>query len=153
MTTVYDVPAEMLIKKVGDSLRTSGTFPEPDWAMFVKTGAHREKAPVQRDWWHFRVAAVLRKLYVGGPVGVSRLAADFGGKRNRGSAPYHAVKGSRTILREAIHQLEKSGYVVMNKSRGRVVTPKGRKFLDNTAHEILKELAKANPDLAKYGKT
>lgn len=151
MTTVFDVPPEALIKKAGERLRTSGSYPTPDWAPYVKTGTHREKAPAQKDWWHDRVASVLRKIYVNGPIGVSRLAADFGGKRNRGAAPYKAVKGSRTILREAIHQLEKGGFVSANKSKGRVVTPKGRSFLDNAANEVFTELVKTRPELAKYG--
>ena len=152
MTTVFDVPADALIKKAGEKFKTSGAFPQPDWAIYVKTGSHKEKAPIQKDWWYERVAAVMRKIYIGGPVGTSRLAADFGGKRNYGSAPYHAVKGSRTILRTAMHQLEKSGYVAANKSRGRTVTPKGRAFLDNTAYEIFTELVKTRPELSKYGK-
>ena len=152
MTTVYDVPAMDLIRKTGEKLKVSGVFPAPAWAIYVKTGAHREKAPTQKDWWHERVAAVMRKIYIGGPVGISRLSADFGGKRDHGAAPYHAVKGSRTILRQAIHQLEKSGYVAADKKKGRIVTPKGRAFLDNTAHEIFAELVKTRPELSKYGK-
>jgi small subunit ribosomal protein S19e len=150
MTTVFDVPPDRLIKCVGDKLKAGGASTPPKWAGFVKTGAHREKAPVQRDWWHYRVAAVLRKIYINGPIGVERLSADFGGKRDRGAAPYHAVQGSRSIARMAIHQLEKAGYVTANKSRGRTITPKGRSFVDNTAHESLSELVKTRPEMQKY---
>lgn len=150
MTTVYDVPPEQLIRKVGERLKGEEKMKPPAWAQFAKTGAHREKAPVQKDWWYFRVASVMRKVYTDGPIGTSRLSSDFGGKRDKGSAPYKAVKGSRSIVRQSIHQLESLGYITTYKNKGRIVTPAGRALLDNAAHELLKELSEARPELKKY---
>ncbi|HIP62762.1 MAG TPA: 30S ribosomal protein S19e, partial [Archaeoglobus profundus] len=52
-------------------------------------------------------------------------------------------------IRKALQQLEKAGFVKKT-PEGRVVTPKGRSFLDKIATEIKKELVKKIPELAKY---
>jgi small subunit ribosomal protein S19e len=150
MTTAYDVPPGLLIERLKDRLQQEGKIKPPEWAPFVRTGVHTEKAPVQPDWWYRRVAAVLRKVYLKGPVGTSRLAAEFGGRRDDGSAPYHPRRGSRSIAREAMQQLESMGLLVKVEKRGRSISPQGRKLLDSLSHEILLELAKVNPELSKY---
>lgn len=150
MTTVQDVPPQKIIERLAERFKADEQLSLPEWVQFVKTGRHREKAPTDPDWWYKRLAAVLRKVYVRGPIGSERLAAEFGGSADRGSKPNHAKKGSRAIVRRALRQLEARGYVAMEKRRGRVVSPEGRRLLDNTAHEILKELAESNPDLKKY---
>ncbi len=150
MATAFDVPAEKLIPKLAEELRKMESVKAPDWAAFAKTGRHREKSPVSDDWWHTRVAAVLRKIYVEGPVGSTRLAAMYGGKADRGSKPNKAVRGSRSISRLTVQQLEKSQLVQKQKDGGRVVTAKGRKMVDMTSAQILKEMAAQNPELTKY---
>jgi small subunit ribosomal protein S19e len=91
----------------------------------------------------------LRKVYVLGPMGPSRLSAEFGGRRDDGSAPYHPRKGSRSIIRLCLTQLEQLGLVAKTK-QGRVVSPQGRKLLDDVSFEIMKDMAKTNPELTKY---
>ncbi|MGQ9587308.1 MAG: 30S ribosomal protein S19e [Thermoplasmata archaeon] len=150
MATAFDVPPEKLIRKLAEELRKMDTVKAPDWAAFVKTGRHREKSPVSDDWWHTRAAAVLRKIYVEGPVGTTRLAAMYGGKADRGSKPNRAVMGSRSISRLTVQQLEKSQLVQKQKDGGRVVTAKGRKMVDALSAQILKEMAAQNPELTKY---
>lgn len=152
MTTVYDVPAAALLDRLAQQLRSEGKVAPPEWAPFVRTGVHTEKAPVQRDWWYLRVASVLRKVYILAPVGTSRLSAEFGGARDDGSAPYHPRKGSRNIVRTALQQLEEAGYVAIKEKRGRVVTPAGQKLLDRLAYEVLIEIAKTNPQMMKYAR-
>lgn len=136
MVTVYDVPSEKLIENVAQKLKDSGAVNPPEWAEFAKTGVHTEKAPIQADWWYTRAASVLRKVYVKGPIGTSKLAAEYGGFVDRGSRPNRAVKGSRSIIRKSLMQLEAAGLVSKNKNNGRVVTPKGQAFLDNAAKEV-----------------
>lgn len=150
MTTAYDVPPGLLIERVKQHLEKEEKAKAPEWARFARTGGHTEKAPVQTDWWPRRLAAVLRKVYVLGPIGTSRLAAEFGGRRDDGSAPYHPVRGSRSIVREAMQQLEALGYLSKAEKRGRTITPQGRKLLDTFAREIIQDLARANPELAKF---
>ncbi|UCE73761.1 MAG: 30S ribosomal protein S19e [Methanomassiliicoccales archaeon] len=150
MVNVYDVPPDILIDKVAEKLKAEGKIKPPEWADFVKTGVHREKAPNQDDWWYRRVAAVLRKLYIKGPIGVSRLSSEFGGRVDRGSKPYKARKGGKSIIRTALKQLEEQGLVVNEKGRGRMISPPGRSLLDNISYDIFKELAKENVELGKY---
>ena len=148
MTTVYDVPATPLIKQVAAKLKGETAIQPPAWAPFVTTGIHAEKPPVEADWWHTRAAAVLRKVYVMGPIGTERLRAEFGGSRDRGSKPNRAKAGSGSVVRECLQQLEKAGFVENVKGEGRRVSAKGRSLLDNSAHEVRQTLE--IPGLAKY---
>lgn len=150
MTTAFDVPPEHLIKALAAKLQALPSVKAPPWAPFAKTGVHREKGPAERDWWTKRTAALLRKVYVEGPVGVERLRAMYGGSRDRGSAPNRARKGSGSILRKALQQLEREGLVENVKGVGRRVTPKGRSLVDDTAHEVKRGLVAEMPALAKY---
>jgi small subunit ribosomal protein S19e len=111
MAHPVDVPPAVLLPRIAGELRTRQAVAPPPWAAFVKTGAHKQKAPVQPDWWYLRSASVLRKIHLRGPVGVEHLAAEYGGKRDRGSAPYHAKSGSRSITREIVQQLQGAGLV------------------------------------------
>ena len=148
MVTVYDVPADELIEHVAKKLKKAKVKP-PEWVNWVTTGVHKEKAPENPDWWYVRMASVMRKIYVKGPIGISRLAAEYGGPKDKGSKPSKAAKGSRSVIRKALQQLEEMGYVKKDKS-GRVITPQGRSFMDNTAHEAMKKLVKDNKELKKY---
>ena len=150
MATAYDVPADKLITRLAQELEKIDTLKPPAWAVFVKTGRHREKSPANDAWWHVRSAAVLRKIYIDGPIGTTRIAAAFGGKADRGSKPNKAVRGSRAIARTTVKQLEKSQLVQKDKDGGRVVTGKGRKLVDGLSTQLLKEMAAQNPELTKY---
>ena len=58
MTTAYDVPPGLLIERLKDRLQAEGKIKPPEWAPFARSGVNTEKAPVQKDWWYRRVAAV-----------------------------------------------------------------------------------------------
>ncbi|HOT07148.1 MAG: 30S ribosomal protein S19e [Methanosaeta sp. PtaB.Bin039] len=149
MTTVYDVPPSDLIKGLARELKDSGKVSLPDWAAFVKTGANKDMPPDDPDWWYVRCASVLRHVYVHGPVGVSRLRSHYGGRtRNRVSTGTFA-KGSGSVVREALQQLEKAGYVKKFKN-GRQVTPEGQSFMDGVAFKVKGLLVESTPGLAKY---
>lgn len=151
MTTIYDVPADKLIDAAARRLADVTEIRPPEWAGFVKTGVHREKPPVRKDWWHVRSAALLRKVYMLGPIGTERLAAEFGGNRDGGSAPKHPRAGSRSVVRKSLQQLKAAGLVADEpKNKGKIITAKGQSFLDNTAREVMKELVAKQPELGKY---
>lgn len=150
MTTVHDVPADALIAITAEKLKGVAQVKTPEWAPFVTTGVHREKPPTDPEWWPRRVAAVLRKVYTMGPIGTERLRAEFGGKRNRGVKPNRAKKGSGSVAREALQQLEAAGLVTSVKGEGRKVTPKGQTFLDACAFDARKQVAGQIPALEKY---
>ncbi len=141
MTTVYDVPPEPLIQNVATKLREMPECAQPDWALFVKTGIHKERPPTQEEWWHVRLGAVMRKVYVHGPIGIERVSSMFGGKADRGVKPNKAKKGSRSITRHAFQQLEGAGLIEKAGIRGRKLTGAGMKLMDSAAHEVETELA------------
>ncbi|EQD44260.1 30S ribosomal protein S19e, partial [mine drainage metagenome] len=118
MTHPNDVPPSKLLPPLAAELKNRNAVAPPPWATFVKTGVHKQRGPTAPDWWYLRSASVLRKIFVLGTVGTERLAAEYGGKRDRGSAPYHARSGSRAVLREIVQQLEKSGLVRAYKNQG-----------------------------------
>ncbi len=151
MPTPYDVPPSLLIDRLARYLKENvDEVKPPDWAPFVKTGIHAQRPPENPDWWFIRCASLLRKIYVEGPVGIEHLRSKYGGRKDRGTRPEHAVKGSGAIIRKALQQLEAAGYVQTLKGKGRVVTPKGRSLLDSLSTEIKRELEREMPELKKY---
>ena len=135
MTTVYDVPPHDLIAAVAQELKAAGKVQPPAWAEFAKTGVNREMQPTDPDWWFVRCASVLRRIYIDGPVGVSRLRSFYGGKHRKGVATGFFCKGSGSVARESLQQLEKAGYVKKIK-KGRQMTAEGQAYLDSVAQRI-----------------
>jgi small subunit ribosomal protein S19e len=146
-----DVPPELLLPRLASELRQRQAVSPPPWAPFVKTGVHKQRGPQTPDWWYLRSASVLRKVYLLGIVGTERLASEYGGKRDRGSAPYHARTGSRSVTREILQQLQGAGLVQPFKNRGRRLTAEGLRLLDGLSRDVLKSLIERQPELAKYG--
>ena len=139
MTNVHDVDANDLIEMVAAKLSKLPEMSPPEWAKFAKTGLHKQRPPVQDNWWFLRAAAVLRKLYIMGPIGTSKLRTLYGGKQRRGYQPPKFAKGSGSILRNVLQQLEKVGLAAqVSKSghKGRIATPKGMSLIDKTASEM-----------------
>jgi small subunit ribosomal protein S19e len=150
MTHPTDVPPAALLPRIATELKTRKLVEPPPWASYVKTGVHKQRAPTQVDWWYLRSASVLRKFYLHGTTGVARLAQDYGGKKDRGSSPYHARTGSRAILREIVHQLEKSGLLQTQKTQGRRLSAEGQRLLNALSRDVLKQLSEQRPELQKY---
>ncbi|AKB17453.1 MULTISPECIES: 30S ribosomal protein S19e [unclassified Methanosarcina] len=149
MTTVFDVPAMEMIEKLAGILKENEKIVPPEWAGNVKTGVHKELSPTNEDWWYIRCAAVLRKIYTEGPIGTERLRSVYGGKKDNGSQPSHKAKGSGSVARKTVQQLEAAGFLQKVKD-GRTVSAKGRSMMDNAAHELKQELLEKIPGLAKY---
>jgi small subunit ribosomal protein S19e len=141
MASIYDVDQSELVDKAAEELKKINEIKPPEWAIFVKTGVHKEGPPVNEDWWYTRVASVLRLVYKLGPIGVSKLRVKYGGKKNRGVKPERFYKGSGNIIRKILQQLEKIGFIKQEekgKHKGRVITPKGKSFLDKLATQLIK---------------
>ena len=150
MTTAFDVPAKELIDAVAKKLQSDKSIVLPNGSSYSRTGVDKENPPVDRDWWYIRCASILRKIYINNVIGIEHLRAEYGGKRDRGSKPYKARSGSGSIVRRALQQLEKAGYVSKIKGKGRVLTSKGRSFMDNASHEVMKNISDYYPGLKKY---
>src|SRR2546426_4967890 len=95
MTTAYDVPPVLLIERLKEKLQSEGKIKPPEWAPFARTGVNTEKAPVQKDWWYRRGAAVLREGYPHGPGGAARLPPGVGGGGGAGGPPQKTPPGAR----------------------------------------------------------
>ncbi len=106
----------------------------PEWAKFVKTGAHKERPPVQENWWQIRAAAVLKKVEKFGPVGTNKLAKQYGGRKNRGHKTEVKYDGSRNIARKILQQLEAAGLIKQTTvpKAGKIVTKKGKEMIKKT---------------------
>ena len=151
MTTPYDVPAYRFIEKLAKYLRENvDQVQPPAWASVAKTGSHVEKAPQNSNWWYVRSASILRKVYVHGPIGLEKLRADYGGRKDFGTKPEHAVKAAGGNIRKILQQLEVAGLVQKANSKGRIMAPKGRKLLQEVAEDLHKDLVKEIPALRKY---
>ena len=136
MTTVYDIPADVFIKRLSEYLMENIDVKPPEWAEFVKTGASKERLPDRSGWWYVRCASLLRKIYLNGPIGISSLRLDYGGRKPSKGRPEHYMVGGGNILRKALQQLENTGMVKVIPKKGRVVTDEGRSTLDKLANEI-----------------
>lgn len=150
MPTVYDVPQDILISRLADHLRHVSQVSPPAWSTFAKTGSHAERQPVQKDWWYVRCASLLRKIYIHGPAGLTQLESDYGGRKSVGYFVAHHRDAGGSAVRKALRQLETADLVSKQGSKGRVLTPRGVSLLDKKSTEILKELAKSKPELARY---
>ena len=52
MAKIYDVPADQLVLKLAETLKSEDWFvciPAPEWTPFVKTGVHANKPPQKSD--------------------------------------------------------------------------------------------------------
>merc|ERR1712106_112180 len=100
----------------------------PKWADLVKTAAFKELAPYDQDWYYIRAAAIARRVYLRGDVGVGAFKK--------------FATGSGAIARHILRQLEalkivehipegKEGH-----RKGRRITPQGQRDLDSIAGQI-----------------
>ena len=140
------VDANQLIELLAKELHSIPQVKPPVWAAFVKTGAHKERPPARSDWWYVRAAAVLRTVARLGPVGTSKLRTKFGGKHSRGYKSERFARGSGSIIRKAMQQLEKAGLIkqaAKGVHKGRVITEKASAMLSSLAIKATKEPRKA----------
>jgi len=142
MTHILQVNPQLLIQKAAEELKKQKIITPPDWSKYVKTGTHKERMPEHEDWWFMRSAAILRSIAKLGPIGTQKLRTKYGGLKNRGYAPEEFRKGSGSVIRKVLQQLEKSALIkqtVKGAHKGRVLTPEGVSFLDKIAVQIAKQ--------------
>jgi small subunit ribosomal protein S19e len=136
MKTIYDVPAQNLNEALKEELKKINEIKPPEWALYAKSGSHKDKPPVQDDFWYVRTASILRKLSVKGSTGVSRLRTEYGGRKNRGAKPEKHREAGGKMIRVMLQQLESAGLVAKDKKNGRGITAKGQKFIDSIAKNV-----------------
>lgn len=136
--SVYEINAQEYNLKLAEALKKLPEFQEPEWAKFVKSSPAKERPIDDEDFWYKRAASVLRNIYKKGSVGVERLRTKYGSKKNRGFKPEEFRKGSGKIIRTILQQADKAGFTeiqkpvrgVRSKKPGRILTDKGKKFLE-----------------------
>lgn len=137
--TVRDVDPKALLTMLKEELKKLSQLQPPPWSYYVKTGAHKERLPEQLDWWHMRAASLLRRVYMDGPVGISRLRSYYGGRQNRGQSPERFRRAGGKIIRTILQQLEQAGLMKRVERGGRKVTPKGAAMLENLVKRMIAE--------------
>ncbi|MGH9909224.1 MAG: 30S ribosomal protein S19e [Nitrososphaerales archaeon] len=150
MVKVFDVPADVLIEKLTETLKEDPNIKPPTWSQFTKTGSHAERVPLKKDWWYVRCASLLRKVYLHGPIGLTDLKSTYGGRKKLGYSFAHHRDAGGSVIRKALQQLETAGYIIKANGKGRIVTKEGMKKLDNLSKQIHKELVKVSPELKRY---
>lgn len=133
MANINDYPVQKLIEKAAKALESEKLVKMPDWAIYVKTSSAKERPPSQENWYYLKSAAILRQIYLKGPIGTAKLKTVFGSLKRRGHQPPKFKTAGGKIIRTILQQLEKSALikqVEVKKKKGRVVTPKGKSFLD-----------------------
>jgi small subunit ribosomal protein S19e len=141
MPSVYDVPPDIMIKKLAEYLKDNvEDINPPSWSLFTKIGTYKENPPQQNDWWYIRCASLLRKLYLKSPLGISRLCVEYGGRGGRNASIEHGKKGTGSSVRVPLQQLEKAGFVVKEQKEGRKLSNEGRSLLDKMAGQLIKEM-------------
>jgi small subunit ribosomal protein S19e len=142
MIRATDVDQIELVKALAQELKKEKAMTPPVWSRFVKTGSAKDRIPAQSDWWYFRGASILRRLYVNRmPIGVNRLRVVYGDKNKNRYSGKHFKPASGAVIRELLQQLEQAELIkkVKIKDRpGRRISPKGISLADRTAKAIAK---------------
>lgn len=117
------------IQKLKEELKKFEELKPPEWINFVKSGAHKERVPMQSDFWYIRTASILRKLSKGKPISVKDFRYIYGGRKKRGKRPEKFYPAGGKHIRLILQKLEKIGFVKKT-NKGRVITNEGLKFLN-----------------------
>ncbi len=138
MPDVRSVSQGALVIRIAAELKKSDKVKPPAWAAYTKTGVSTERPPSQPDWWYSRAAALLRRIYMTGPVGTQRMRTALGGRRRHGHKPPTTMRAGGKVIRLMLQQLESDGFVTKTaKPRaGRIITPKGQRFVDKIAAKM-----------------
>ena len=135
---VYDFESQEYNLKLAEALKKIPEFEQPEWSEFVKSSSSKERPIEDPNFWHKRVASILKQIYVNEIVGVNRLRVKYGSKKNRGSKPEKFRKAGGKIIRTILQQSDKAGFTEIKKitkgikgKSGRRLTEKGKSFMDN----------------------
>lgn len=135
---IYDVPAKHLIEEAAGKLKTEIT--QPEFVGFVKTGMHKERAPQREDWFYVRMGSILYRAYKWNVLGTERLRTYYGGRKRKGLKTEHHYKASGKVIRSAVQKLEEAGYLEKAKPKGRKLTGKGQKLLNEMSKTVVTNL-------------
>jgi small subunit ribosomal protein S19e len=135
---VYELNPREYNEKLAGALKQVPEFKAPDWVVFVKSGASRERPVEDVDFWYKRAASILRQIYKKKIVGVNRLRTKYGSRKSRGFKPEEFRKAGGKIIRTILQQADAAGFTeiakdikgVRSRRPGRQLTEKGKSFME-----------------------
>ena len=144
--TVLDAPANKLVNQVAAFFKEKNIIKIPKYASLVKTSRANDCEPINPDYFYYKAAAIVRKLYAtkSKNVEVGSLRVMFSKKERRGSQPPKTFKAGGKIIREIVIQLKNADYVKNYERKedetnsGLYLTKTGRSELDKIASGLMK---------------
>lgn len=133
MTDVHALPHPFLFT----TTPLLGKIEVPVWVDIVKTGAYKEQAPYDPDWFYVRAAALARHIYLRKAVGVGALTKLHGGPKNQGHMPSKHSPASGSVQRKCLQGLEGIGVLEKDPKGGRKISQDGMRDLDRIAMACL----------------
>ncbi len=135
-----DVDQQALVAQLAKKLKDDKLLSPAPWSKFVKTASAKDRPPAQKDWWYFRGASILRRMYLTRkPTGVGRFRRVYGDKTKNTLSSHHFKPAGGSIIRKIMQQLESSGLVTKKKvgvHSGRIISPKGISMIDSLSKNI-----------------
>ena len=108
------------------------------WHDLIKTATYKELCPQDPDWYYVRAAAVVRKIYLRGGIGVGAFQKIYGGAKSNGSRRPHFAKAAAGLHRNILQALTEIDLVAKKKDKkGRWITRSGQRELDTIAAQIV----------------
>ena len=89
----------------------------PGWHDLVKTATYKELCPQDPDWYYVRAAAVCRKIYLRGGIGVGAFQKIYGGSKSNGSRRPHFAKAAAGLHRNILQALTEIDLVAKKKDK------------------------------------
>ena len=134
--TVRDVSANKWVRAMAGHLKQSGKLFVPNCTELMKQCNANQRAPQNPDWYFYRCAAVLRRVYCRPGTGYGGMGKAFGMLKNNGSRPEKTVKALRGLLHWACRSLEGLKLIQKGKEQGRILTREGRRACDTIAFNV-----------------
>lgn len=91
----------------------------------------------------------MRKLYLHGPIGLGDLERAYGGTKALHYFPKHHRDAGGSNIRKILQQLEQAE-LVSKTPKGRILSSKGRAFMDKTSVQIFTPMSEHDKSLARY---
>jgi len=139
MSSVYEIDAREYNLKLAEALKQIPEFEVPEWISYVKSSPSKERPIDDPDFWHKRVASILKQIYKRGVIGVNRMRTKYGSKKNRGHKPEAFRRAGGKIIRTILQQCDKAGLTeiekgvqgVRTRKPGRKLTEAGKKLMES----------------------
>jgi small subunit ribosomal protein S19e len=139
MDKIKTLNAQEFNLKLAEALKKVPEFQKPEWVEFVKSSPSKERPIDDEDFWFKRAASILKQIHQKGVVGTNRLRVKYGSKKNKGMAPEKFRRAGGKIIRTILQQCDSAGFTeiqktikgIRSKKPGRILTKKGKEFLEN----------------------